>query len=160
MERVHFFQPSAGFLAQADSPFEHHKREILERLPHAQVEHIGATSVPGALTKSDLDLQVRVEQGHFASAVEQLKGLYQIHQPENWTSCFASFKDEGNLNLPVGVQVVVADSEIDYFARLRDLLIAQPEILAELNELKSRFEGKDMESYIEAKGGFYERLLS
>lgn len=160
MERVHFFQPSAEFLKQAHSLFEQHKQKILEALPYAQVEHIGATSVAGALTKGDLDLQVKVDEEHFSLAVDQLKDLYEIHQPENWTRCYASFKEGISQVLPVGVQVVIAGSEDDFFTRLRDMLIAQPELLAEMNELKSSFEGRDMESYIKAKGSFYERLLS
>jgi GrpB-like predicted nucleotidyltransferase (UPF0157 family) len=152
MERVHFFRPTVEFLEQVHSLFEQHKQKILEAVTHAQVEHIGATSVPGELTKGDLDVQVKVDKEHFSLAVDQLKDVYEIHQPENWTSCYASFKDGVSPVLPVGIQVVIAGSEYDFFTRLRDILIAQPELLAQLNKLKSSFEGKDMESYKEAKG--------
>ena len=159
MQLVHFFKPSSEYIAQVNSLFEQHKQQILQALVYAQVEHIGATSVPNALTKGDLDLLVRVEEEQFVLTVEQLKSLYDIHQLENWTSCFASFKEEKNSVIPLGVQVVIAGSQVDYFAQLRDLLIDQPELLIQIDKLKSSFEGKDMESYIKAKGEFYERVL-
>ena len=158
--QLHFFYPSSEYIEQINLLFEQHKRKIIEAIPSAEVEHIGATSVPNAMTKGDLDLLVSVEEEQFVSAVEQLKNLYEIHQPENWTNCFASFKDENNFVIPVGIQVVITGSQVDYFAQLRDLLIEQPELLIQINKLKSSFEGKDTESYIKAKGEFYERVLN
>lgn len=157
--RIHFFKPSSEYILQVNSLFEQHKQKIIDVIPYAEIEHIGATSVPNALTKGDLDLLLRLKEEKFVSAVEQLKNLYEIHQPENWTSCFASF-NENNSVIPVGIQVVIIGSQVDYFARLRDLLIEQPKLLAQINELKSSFEGKDMDSYIKAKSKLYEKLLS
>ncbi len=42
-------------------------------LPEAELDHIGATAVPGALTKGDLDILVRVSPPAFPAAVEVLK---------------------------------------------------------------------------------------
>ena len=141
------------------SVFEEVRRQILEGSPPVQVEHIGATSVPGALTKGDLDLLVRTEKQDFAETVERLTKLYAIHQPENWSEEFASFKEESHADLPVGVQVVAAGLAVDHFVRIRDLLIAQPALLAQLNELKGSFEGRGMEEYRLAKATFFEQLL-
>ncbi|MBI5757917.1 MAG: GrpB family protein [Planctomycetales bacterium] len=158
-ERVHFFQPSPEFRERTAAVFEDVRRQILEGSPPVQVEHIGATSVPGAVTKGDLDLLVRTEKQDFAETVDRLTKLYAIHQPENWSEEFASFKDESRADLPVGVQVVAAGLAVDHFVRIRDLLIAQPELLAQLNELKNSFEGKRMEEYRLAKSNFFEQLL-
>jgi GrpB-like predicted nucleotidyltransferase (UPF0157 family) len=159
-ERVHFFHPSPEFLARTHEVFEEVRRQILELFPHVQVEHIGATSVSGAITKGDLDLLVRTDKLRLASQVERLAKLFAIHQPENWSDEFASFKEETHADLPVGVQVVAAGSEFDHFVQIRDLLIARPALLAQLNELKSRFEGQGMDEYRRAKATFFERLLT
>jgi GrpB-like predicted nucleotidyltransferase (UPF0157 family) len=58
------------------------------------------------------------------------------------------------------VQVVAAGLAVDPFVRIRDLLIAQPVLLAQLNDLKRSFEGRGMDEYRLAKSIFFERLLS
>jgi uncharacterized protein len=42
-------------------------------VPEAEIEHIGATSVPGALTKGDVDLLVSVPAERFGAAVAALE---------------------------------------------------------------------------------------
>jgi GrpB-like predicted nucleotidyltransferase (UPF0157 family) len=73
-------------------------------LPEAEIEHVGSTSIPGALTKGDVDLLVRVEDGAFATASATLGELYAVHQPENWTPTYASFVDPSAADPPVGVR--------------------------------------------------------
>lgn len=129
-------------------------------LPAAEVEHVGATAVPGALTKGDVDLVVRVSKRDFAEAVATLQTRYVIHQPHNWTDVLASFKAPGACAPPVGIQLVVAGSEADgFFAPFRDALINDPGLLAEYNELKLRLDGLDYDSYTERKAQFVERVL-
>jgi uncharacterized protein len=106
-------QPEAEIRAAARAAFESHRDQVRKLLPDAEVEHVGATSVPGALTKGDLDLLVRVEPGRFEPAVAAMRGAYAIHQPENWTQTFASFVDPEAGEVPVGVQLAVAGSAED-----------------------------------------------
>jgi GrpB-like predicted nucleotidyltransferase (UPF0157 family) len=144
----------------AIAAFEAHRREVAALLPTAEIEHVGATAVPGALTKGDVDLLVRVRERDFADAVVLLRGRYTVHQPHNWTGTLASFKAPGKSEPPVGVQVVVAGSDSDgFFGPFRDALINDPALLAEYNELKLRLDGLDYESYTERKGEFVERVL-
>jgi len=120
---------------------------------------MGATAVPGALTKGDLDLLVRVSAEEFVPAVETLQAQYEIHQPENWTETYASFKEVA-AEMPVGLQLVVAGSDLDRaFVELRALLRKSPDLLERLNELKRSFEGGDPDAYVEAKGALIEDLL-
>jgi GrpB-like predicted nucleotidyltransferase (UPF0157 family) len=140
--------------------FEAHRRDIAALLPAAEIEHVGATAVPGALTKGDVDVLVRVPERDFAEAVLLLRGRYIVHQPHNWSGTLASFKVRGRSEPPVGVQLVVAGSDSDdFFGPFRDALINEPALLAEYNELKQRLDGLDYESYTERKGEFVERVL-
>ncbi len=140
--------------------FDEQRSAVLALVPGAEVEHVGATAVPGALTKGDIDLLVRVRRPDFASAVEVLCGRYAIHQPHNWTPTLASFKARHAGGPGVGIQLVVAGSDADgFFGPFRDALISSPALLAEYNQLKQRLDGLDYDRYTEQKGEFIERVL-
>ena len=158
MDRVRI-RPEREIRKAVGTAFTRHRRRILETIPGAEVEHVGATSVPGALTRGDLDLLVRVDAERFDDAVEALHHLYDVHQTENWTSTFASFVERTADDLPVGVQVVVGESPDDaLFAEFRDALIRDSALLAEYNALKERHNGETYERYTAAKAAFIERL--
>jgi GrpB-like predicted nucleotidyltransferase (UPF0157 family) len=159
MKRVQFFAPTQSYLQTVQALFEQHRNKILNLVPTAHVEHVGATSVPGLLTKGDLDLQVSVSRQDFERAVVILQTEYSNHQLENWTKSFASFNFEGDSKIPVGVQLAIEDSESDIFVKSRDLLLARPEKVAELNRLKQSHADGDMNTYIEHKGEFFTMLL-
>lgn len=65
--------------------------DILEMVPGAQIEEIGSTSIPGAITKGDLDLLVLVEENRFTQAKDTLTQVYETNEMEP-ISLFASFK--------------------------------------------------------------------
>jgi GrpB-like predicted nucleotidyltransferase (UPF0157 family) len=137
-----------------------HRARIRAVLPGAEVEHVGSTSIPGALTKGDLDLLVRVDAAGFAPAVAALRALYAVHQPENWTASYASFADPAADDPPVGVQLVVGGSADDaLFGPFRRAMIADPALLAAYNELKRRHDGGDYATYTDAKAAFIARVM-
>jgi GrpB-like predicted nucleotidyltransferase (UPF0157 family) len=78
-------RPSGDVRDLAQAAFEKHRRAVLALLPDADVEHVGATAVPGALTKGDVDVLVRVDEAEFPTAVDVLSHRYAIHQPHSWT---------------------------------------------------------------------------
>lgn len=145
------FKPSEEFKEKADKLFEEQKNILQTRFPFADIQHIGGTSVPNLLTKGDLDINVRVSAADFSKVSEELKNLYEINQPENWSNIYASFKVDSK---DLGVQVTVIGSAKDFFVVHRDELRKSPELVKQLNELKARFEGKDMSEYRTAKGQF------
>ncbi len=126
-------------------------------LPDANVEHVGSTAIPGALTKGDVDLLVRVDHDDFARAVRHLRRVYAVHQRHNWTPTLASFADRDATDPPVGVQLVVAGSADDVlFGPFRDALISDPALLADYNALKRRYDGEEYQRYTDIKGKFVE----
>ena|SRR5579884_482379 len=151
------FKKVEEFKEVAERIFLEQKRRIHELLPFAEVIHVGSTAIPGSLTKGDVDLLVRVSEDDFEKAKEKLKQLYQINQAENWKNYFASFKDDlGGIDF--GAQLVVKNSSLDDFVQLRDLLIGNPQLLHEYNQLKLKFEGKEMDEYRKEKSDFFEKL--
>jgi uncharacterized protein len=158
--RVHFV-PVAEIADRASAAFSIVSAELSALLPDAEVEHIGATSIPGAITKGDLDVLVRVNPDRFDAAAGALSARYSIHQPENWTPTFASFTAQPREGIPVGIQLVAADSlEDSQFTGLRDLLRSRPDVLEQLNDLKRSFEGGDPDAYWRAKQDLIESILA
>jgi len=154
-------RPESEIREATDSAFEAHRARILGVLSEAEVEHVGSTSVPGALTKGDVDVLVRVDARRFDHAVSRLRRLYGVHQPHNWTPTLASFADRGGGDPPVGVQLVVAGSTEDrMFGPFRDALVRDPALLADYNELKRRHGCDDHERYTSVKGEFVRQVLA
>lgn len=153
-------RPAAEGEEQTRAAFELHRELVLVLVPGADVEHVGSTAVPGALTKGDLDLVVRVDEATFATAIGLLSTHYAVHQPKNWTQTLASFRDPTSRRPEVGIQLVVTGSRDDrLFGPFRDALIDDPTLLAEYNELKRSLDGTAYEHYTERKAEFVERVL-
>jgi RimJ/RimL family protein N-acetyltransferase/GrpB-like predicted nucleotidyltransferase (UPF0157 family) len=158
LARVHF-RPADKVRAAAEAIMVSHRERLGTLLPGADVEEMGATAVAGALTKGDLDLLVRVMEEEFPQAREALGTRYAVHQLENWSPTFASFKEAYADPPHVGVQLVVAGSDDDRRLRgTRDALRARPELLEGYNKLKRRHEGADPEEYWRAKTAFLDDL--
>lgn len=152
------FKSANDFKQIADREVTRQKARILNVLPSADIQHIGSTAIPGSITKGDLDINVRVKKEDFDNAVQEIKKLYDINQPENWMADFASFKDENNLSIDFGVQLTVIDSPIDDFVKLKNIIAGSPELIEKFNEMKIKFEGKDMSEYRKEKADFFQKL--
>jgi len=127
-------------------------------LPDAKVEHIGATAVPGSVTKGDVDVLVQVAPAAFPTAVTVLRDQFGIRQSDNWTHGFASFGDDVGYDLPLGIQLVASGSENDFLIYLRDFLNSNPEAVAEYNQLKLRHAPEGPDGYWKAKNAFFSKI--
>ena len=155
-----FFQPESVFRVKANALAAQETVRIRRLIPATDIQHIGGTSVIGALTKGDVDLLVTLRLEDFDAGVQVLRGHYVINQPENWTPTFASFKDDTSFELPFGAQVAAEGSKTYCFVALRDRLNSDPVALAGYNAIKQAHHAGDATRYREAKGQFIERLLT
>jgi GrpB-like predicted nucleotidyltransferase (UPF0157 family) len=94
------------------------------------------------------------------SAAESLRSHFAINQPENWTSAFASFSDESSFPFPLGVQLVVKDSEADFFLFLVEYFISKPEYLAEYNRIKMEAAPLGVVEYRNAKERYLTPIIA
>ena len=129
-------------------------------LPKAEFHHIGATAIPGAVTRGDVDVLLRVEQVDFAAAVAVLRSHFVTKQPENWREVFASFGDDSSYPFPLGVQLVVRDSECDFFLFLHEYFTSDVSHLAECNRIKTESAPHGSEEYWKAKDRFLSSILA
>jgi GrpB-like predicted nucleotidyltransferase (UPF0157 family) len=133
--------------------------DIAALLPDLEVHPIGATAIPDAITKGDIDVLLRVPKARFLSTTAQIASRFSIKQPENWTAEFSSFGEDDRYALPVGIQIVVEDSTEDFLLYLRDRLRDDPALLAAYNRCKQRAVGRGKEAYWEGKNAFFQVLL-
>ena len=155
-DRVHF-APEPSFRAEVAAILERIIPLVRALLPAAEVAHVGGTSIPGAMTKGDIDLLINVPH----DTVDASLLVLQIGFPD----ATASASVEGMLlkvpgsALPLDLLITERGAE-DPAARGRARLLSDPDALAALNRLKQRFNGKPMASYRRAKDVFFQQLLS
>jgi GrpB-like predicted nucleotidyltransferase (UPF0157 family) len=146
--------------ADAERLFERIATELAALLPpSADIRHIGATAVPGCLTKGDLDIVVRIAAEDFSAADAVLAARFARNLGSKRTASFASFEDAAT-SPHLGIQLTVAGGEDDSFPLFVGALKRDTELVAAYNALKRDFDGKPMEVYRAAKAVFVTRVLS
>ena len=125
----------------------------------AEVSHVGATAVPGCLTKGDLDIVVRVPPPAFSRAESALAARFACNGGSVRRADFAAFED-ATRQPHLGIQLVAIGSALDGFLRFVAVLRRSPLLVREYNALKRRHDSGDMARYRAAKAAFVERALS
>lgn len=157
-ERVHFFPPEQ-YQSTVLSAFDAHRLWLTQLLPEAAVHHVGSSAIPGAWSKGDLDILVRVPSSDFKRCDKRLADVLERHLGNPLDAHYASFKND-TLSPPLGVQLVVTGSIYDDFLRFKDRLAQDPECLCAYNALKHRHEGGCMTAYRLDKSAFIESVLA
>jgi len=130
------------------------KENLASLVPFAEIEHIGSTSIPGSVTKGDLDIGIRVSESGFAKAILLLESNYKRNEESLSTNQYQSFICPCEKH-DVGLQLFIAGSIFDKrFSSWRKELIANPKLLEQYNSLKMKHDGKSMSEYREAKSKF------
>ncbi|RYZ81955.1 MAG: GrpB family protein [Proteobacteria bacterium] len=134
--------------------------ELSTLLPHAKIDHIGSTSIAGALTKGDLDILVRVQKSDFETTLLEIKEI-------GFTEKFGTLRTPSLCMLvtekydwDVAIQLVEAGSQFEDFLKFRDRLNADPALVNEYNQLKLSASGADPVEYRAKKSTFIERVLA
>lgn len=120
---------------------------------------VGGSSVPGALTRGDVDLHLRVPPDAFAAAVDLLRRDHAVVHPEIWCATLATFALDAPL--PAGLAVTPVGSEHDVrFTRTWARLRADPVLLAEHNRVKAEADALAPDEYEARKSAFFDRVLA
>ena len=135
------------------------QRDLQRLLPGVHVEHVGGTSVPGLLTKGDLDVQVRVDAENFASYSRILSDLYEPNKGGFWCKDGRSFKHQEG-PIPIGLHLTVIGGSCDVQWKHRDALLQSPTLRRELNALKARTRDWSEEQYYQVKDVFFSKIAA
>jgi len=143
----------------AEALFRVVERDLRPDLPAcAELLHVGATAIPGCLTKGDLDVVVRVAAEGFAPAEAVLAARFARNVGSVRTADFAAFEGVGTVPA-LGVQLTVRDGRFDVFHRFACALRADPVLVIRYNALKVLHDGASMDAYRAAKDIFIARVL-
>lgn len=146
--------------AAAEASFERFCQRWKPILPKScDIQHIGATAIPGCLTKGDIDICIRTVIEDFDTARQQLSAHFQWNSGSVTTPEFISFHDD-SARPPLGIQLVVRGSELDIFVLFRDKLRADPSLVDRYNSLKQYWHGKSTEGYRSEKAIFAAEVIS
>ena len=134
--------------------------EILQRLPDARVEHIGASSIPGAISKGDLDVFVGIRRSEFRQSILLLREIGFSEKQETLRTPSLCMLESERYGCDVAVQLVENGSRFEMFLEFRDALQRDPKLVADYNNMKRRCEALDENRYREIKSTFIERILA
>ena len=135
-------------------------KEVRELLPNATVEHIGASSIPGAISKGDLDVFVGVDRDSHELAVTLLENNgYRIKRNtlRNENLCML---ETSSYECPVALQIVANGSEFEMFLTFRNAVRDSEVLLHEYNQMKHLCVGLSESCYRFKKGEFIEKVLN
>ncbi|WP_049766101.1 GrpB family protein [Rhodopseudomonas palustris] len=134
-------------------------RELGSMLPaSAEVLHVGATAVPGCLTKGDLDIVVRVERGDFLAVESRFAKFFPRNAGSIRSDEFAAFADAARTP-HLGIQLTTKGGAFDHFHRFIAALRADPELVRRYNALKLAHHNQPMDRYRAAKHAFIAEVL-
>jgi len=153
-------RPAEEFADRAAEVLDTERRRLAALGVPGELVLVGGCSVPGALTRGDVDLHLRVPPTAFAAAVAALRADHPVVHPEIWGPTLATF--EIPAPVPAGLAVTPAGSEHDLrFTRTWQLLAADPGLLAEYDAVKREGDGPaDEVAYEQRKSAFFDRLLA
>lgn len=154
---MRFFN-SEEYQAFNEKLFLRYKSKIEEVLPDVRVEHIGASAIPTAISKGDLDIFVGVEAFELERVVQLLVTLgFQEKVDTLRTPDLCML--EAISNEEVAIQVVSNGSEFEFFLIFRDKLRSNMSLVQQYNELKLSCEGLSQDAYRLKKSAFIEQVL-
>ena len=124
----------------------------------ADVSHVGATSIPGCVTKGDLDVVIRVQAADFAAAEAALARRFRRNSGSIRTGDFTAFEAPDRVP-QLGIQLTTIGGTFDIFHLFAEALRTDPDRLHRYNDLKRAFQGRPMDSYRSAKAAFIDETL-
>ncbi|TOD65699.1 GrpB family protein [Vibrio parahaemolyticus] len=152
------FYKADEYQASCENLYRKYEFEIAALLPDATIEHIGASSIPNAVSKGDLDILVGVNGNELEKAVKLLSTL-GFNEKSNTLRTPELCMLENSSGSDVAFQVVVNGSEFDFFVGFRDKLRESPELVQQYNELKMSCIGWSHEEYRRKKSAFIALVL-
>jgi hypothetical protein len=148
-------RPSEEFRAAAYRILAAVRAELTSVLPPHELVLTGGSSMPGVLTKGDVDLHLRVAPADFAAAVAALRTRYAVVHPEIWQPTLATFAVPAEL--PTGIAVTPIGGEHDVRFRVSwERLARDPAAVAAYNAMKLDGDG----DYEARKSAFFDRLVA
>ncbi|CAG23167.1 GrpB family protein [Photobacterium profundum] len=153
------FYSAEQYQASSEELFLRYEREIQKLLPNARVEHVGASSIPSAVSKGDLDIFVGVDAHELENAAQLLMVLGFQEKVDTLRTSELCMLESTSVD-DVALQIVANGSEFECFLVFRDKLRANVSLVQKYDDLKMSCEGLSQEEYRRKKSAFVEHVLA
>ena len=150
---------SAEYQPQAHAQFGLIEAELRTIFPAAAVEHVGASSIPGALSKGDLDVCLLVSPEQHAGVVNTLEAAGYVAKADTLRTAELCMLLAPQAAIDTALQVVAQGSKYEFFMHFRDALRADPRLVAQYNDIKKTHAHAGATRYRQAKAAFIEHVL-
>ncbi len=154
-----FLQPNQ-YQPEISQLYEEIASVVLQLLPEARVEHIGASSIPGAISKGDLDIFVGLDREELERVITELERNGYRVKPNTLRNKSLCMLEIDSYQYPVALQVVANGSRFEMFLAFRDAIRKSEALLREYNQMKYLCEGISENCYRSRKSEFIEKVLS
>jgi len=128
-------------------------------LPDARVEHVGASSVPGACSRGGVDICVAVPPGAFDEALGVLCEAGYLQRSLDDGSERRALLTAPYANVPLTLRLVESGSVHESLMHFRDALRADPALLARYNAVRLAAAAHGAAAYAAAKAAFMAEVL-
>lgn len=139
--------------------FEKLRTEVSQLLPFARIEHIGASSIPGSISKGDLDVFVGVDADQFQNSLDILKTIGYQEKQGTFRSDDLCMLITDKYHHDVAIQLVRNGSEFEDFLRFRDALRANKNLVDQYNQIKREAVSLPENEYRSKKAIFIQSVL-
>lgn len=148
------YQPLAGAV------FTSIAQALAQLIPTARVEHVGASAIPGAISKGDLDVCVIVTALDHANTVNILGDSGYVIKADTLRTPELCMLLSPRKDIELALQVIAEGSRFEFFLQFRDALRNDPQLVEQYNELKRSFAPKGEEAYRDGKEKFIQAVLN
>ena len=155
---LRFIEPSK-YQEKCEALYRNFKDRIEAIVPTALIVHIGSSSIPGLISKGDLDIYVGVEESEHADSVEKLTDAgYTIKKDTLRTEQLCMLETE---NRNVALQIVARGSKFDRaFLSFSERMRSSEALKERYNQLKRESIDLSETEYRERKAKFIESVLA
>lgn len=154
------FIEQAKYLPRINILYSEVRKGLVQLLPTARIEHIGSSSIPGAISKGDLDIFLGVQSENFNETVELLKNHGFFEKQETLRTEALCMMLTRNYKDDVAIQVVANGSEFEFFLEFRNRLRASPALVDQYNQLKRNCQAMTHDEYRDVKSLFIQSVLA
>jgi GrpB-like predicted nucleotidyltransferase (UPF0157 family) len=156
--QMKFFKPE-DYLPKVIATFQNLQEQLSRIVPNAEIEHIGASAIKGAISKGDLDLLVRVEKNDFAESLARIQTIgFKIKDGTLRTESLCMLQSI-TTEIDAAIQLIEKGSKFEMFILFRDRLNNDPNLVEKYNQVKIDSTGLSADEYRSRKDKFIRSVI-
>jgi len=150
---------STQIQAAAAAAYEDAELLLTSILPDARIEHVGATAVPGALSRGGVDICVAVPRDAFDEALGVLLEAGYLQRSQEDAADRHAVLAMPLADVPLTLQLIESGSTHESLLRVRDALRADAALRERLDAAKTESAAHGDAAYAAAKARFFDAFL-